>query len=155
MKNLFIPLLLICFFFSFSSCSSQNLDEVEDTVTFAQLPVEAQNFLNRYFQGKSNYLKGQDMEVENITLYKVETVDGYQITFNSSGYWQEVYAPTGKTIPTGFIPEPIIATLDYQYHGYGIVAINTQGENYHVVLSNNQGGDSVDLIFNQSGEIIP
>lgn len=144
---------LILVALNFTSCSNKDDNEVENVISVDDLPSKAISFLNSYFRGYEIIKVEKDVE-GSVTFYEVDLQDGYEVVFNSDGDWQEVDAPYGKSIPTGFVPEPILQTLDYQYNGYGITEINKEGENYHIVLSNNQGGDSIDLIFNQSGEII-
>lgn len=150
----FLPLsvLMMCLFLF--SCSSDDEKELETLIGFNDLPIISQTFLNQYFGGADNVAKVEKDEEQQITLYEVDTKDGYELVFNSSGYWQEIDAPSGKTINPEILPEPIVATLNNQYHGYGVIEINTTGENYHLELSNNQGGGSIELIFNQSGEIL-
>lgn len=137
---------------TFSSCSGGS-DEVETIITENDLPSAAKSFLDTYFRN----IDIQKIEKENdgeIEVFVVNLVNGFEIVFNSAGQWQEVEAPYNLTVPSAIIPEPILQTLDNQYPGYGVIEINTTGQNYHIVLSNNQGGASIDLMFNQSGEII-
>ena len=147
-----IALLLIsmCLF----SCNSDDEKEVETIVTYEELPERAQQFIKSYFNGEDNIDKIVKNEDGSVPIFEVDTKDGYEIVFNQMGFWQEIVAPAYKTIPVSILPEPIQQTLSYQYHGYGIIVVNTEGENYHIVLSNNQGGDSIGLTFNQSGEIV-
>lgn len=153
-KSLIFSIIVSVFtIFSFISCENEN-NEVENTVDYSALPNVATKFLETYFGGKDNVNAIEKITVQGIDLFKVSTKDGYQLTFNSGGYWQEIDAPEGATVPMAVIPEAIQETLNYQYHGFGVVSINTAGENYHLVLSNNQGGTSIDLMFNQAGEII-
>lgn len=137
----------------FYSCSDDKENEPETEISKDQLPEKALTFLKKYFKDYEILKVEKEMAGETV-IYEVDLQDGYEVVFNSEGDWQQVDAPYGKTIPTGFIPEPIMQTLNYQYNGYGVAEINTMGQNYHIVLSNNQGGDSIELIFNQSGEII-
>lgn len=137
-----------------SSCSSNDDNEIKTLIDYDSLPSISQKFIEEYFGGQENVAKIEKDTDQNIVIYEVETKDGYELVFNTMGYWQEVDAPSGKTIPVSFLPEPIQQQLSYQYHGYGVVEVNTTGENYHLVLSNNQGGESIELLFNQSGEII-
>ena len=153
-KSFIITLSLMILGLGFYSCSDKDENEVENLISYSELPEEAQKFLSTYFRGEENVLKVEENIENSGTLYEVNTKDGFEIVFNARGYWQEIDAPSGKTIPVSVLPEPIRQTLSYQYHGYGVVEVNTTGENYHLVLSNNQGGDSLDLTFNQSGEIV-
>lgn len=154
-KSLFLILsLVMTFSYGFVSCSDDNEKEVENIISVSDLPAKAQTFLTTYFRGYEVEKVQKETVNNTMVVYEVELEGGYSINFNSEGEWTQVEAPYGKNIPTGFIPEPILQTLDYQYHGYGITEINTTGQNYHLVLGNNQGGDSIELIFNQSGEIV-
>lgn len=152
-KNIKILFVLFISLFGLWSCSDDT-NEVNNPIEYDELPDNAKAFLKKYFYGYEITGIGKET-VKDIILFEVELDEGYKIEFNSEGDWLQVLAPYGKTIPTGFIPEPIMQTLDYQYHGFGINQINITGENYHLVLSNNQGGDSIELLFNQSGEILP
>lgn len=153
-RRLFYLIGVLVFSLSMFSCSSEETNEVENVIPYSELPTGAQNFLSNNFGGSSNVAKVEKVADTDIVIYNVETKDGYEIVFNSGGFWQQIDAPEGKSVPMGILPEPIVATLNYQYHGYGVVEVNTEGENYHLVLSNNQGGDSIELTFNQSGEIV-
>ena len=152
-KYLLFSFILLAGLFSLGSCSDDKTDEIENIIPAEELPEKAQKFLYTYFH-EYEIIKVEKETVQDLVIYDVELQDGYEVIFNAQGDWQEVDAPYGKTIPTGFIPEPILQTLNYSYNGYGIAEINTEGENYHIQLSNNQGGDSIELVFNQSGEII-
>lgn len=153
-KNILYSLTFIIMIVSLISCSSERENEIENLISYEELPLISQSFLEKYFGGKESIEKIEKENQNGITIYEVDLKNGYEIVFNSSGYWQEIYAPNGETIPMSILPEPIAQTLNLQYHGYGVIEINTTGENYHVVLSNNQGGESIELLFNQSGEIL-
>lgn len=138
---------------AFVSCSGDNPTEVETTIPVKELPQKAQDFLYMNFHGYEVEKVEKDVE-DNIILYFVTLEEGYEIVFNTEGDWQQVDAPYGKTIPTGFIPETVMSTLNQRFPGYGLNEINTTGEGYKVELSDNQGGASIDVFFNMSGEII-
>lgn len=151
---LFASLLLLCSF-NFIACSDDNdADGSEVIVSYTDLPMNAQTFMETYFGGNGNVKKIEKETYSNMVFFDVETKDGFEIMFNSDGEWQEIDAPDGSTVPSEVIPEQIMQTLNQQYQGYGVVEINKTGQNYNVELSNNQGGSSIILTFNQSGEII-
>ena len=154
MKKILPFALLLLLFLPFISCFDDKENEIETLVTYNDLPAIAQKFLSDYFGGKDNVSKIEKDSEENVIFYEVDLKDGFEIVFNEAGYWQEIDAPYGSVIPTSILPEPIQQTLSERFHGYGVIEINTTGENYHLVLSDNQGGASLDLTFNQSGEII-
>lgn len=152
-KSIFLPVaVLMIFSLWFVSCSDETPNEVESNVTLEDLPSSAQSFLKKYFDGYSVEKIIKDVE-DDITIYQVDLQEGYQVVFNGEGEWQQVEAPYGKTIPTGFIPQQVLATLNQRFPGYGINIINTTGEGYKVELSDNQGGPSIDIFFDMSGEI--
>ena len=128
--------------------------EGESNITVKDLPQKAQDFLTNYFYGEEvKTVEKVIIESSNLILYNV-SVGEYSIVFNEGGYWQQVSASYGVAIPQGIIPEQIRATLNQRYPGFGVNQINTSGENYEVVLTDNQGGNSIRLTFNQSGEIL-
>ena len=151
--KIFLSSIFLISALGFYSCSDENPSVPESDITIDQLPSVAQSFLKSYFPDveAKNIV---EMKEDEMVLYQVYLENGFEIVFNSEGYWQQVVAGNDMTVPNGIIPEQILQTLTNQYHGYGVVSINTEGQNYHVVLSNNQGGSSIDLVLNQSGEII-
>ncbi|MCH5241115.1 MAG: PepSY-like domain-containing protein [Muribaculaceae bacterium] len=157
MKKSYIKILsslfLLAFFIPLVSCSDDDQNEVETTITVKDLPADAQSFLKKYFPDYEIVKITKDVE-DNITLYEVDLQDGYEVVFNGNGEWTQVEAPYGKTIPTGFIPEQVMSTLNDRFPYYGINEINTTGQGYKVELSDNQGGASLDIFFDMSGEII-
>lgn len=138
------------------SCSEENSkpNEGQTPVSYESLPGRAQDLIEDYFGGKENIDRIEKETIESVVVFEVYFKDGYEIIFNEEGYWQEIDAPEGQTIPTALIPQPIMQTLNSNFYGYGVVVINTQNENYHLVLSNNQGGESIELLMNQSGDIL-
>lgn len=151
--RLFSVIVFFLTFFSFISCSDEKVNEEENVVTIDQLPQKAKDFLDEYFYGYSVIKIEQEID-DTIVLYEVDLQDGYEVVFNEEGEWTQVVAPYGKTIPEGFIPDPVLQTLNDRFQGYGLNQINTTGEGYKVELSNNQGGAGLDVFFNMSGEII-
>ena len=156
MKKNYFRILVLLLFLSGSmaivSCSDDIKNEVDITITINDLPSAARSFLNRYFPNYEIVKITKEVE-SDITVYEVDLQDGYEVFFNSDGDWTQVVAPYGKTIPTGFIPEQVLATLTQRFQGYGINEINRTGHGYKVELSDNQGGASIDVFFDMSGEI--
>ena len=145
-------LLLFAASFSCVSCSDDDQNEMETVITLNDLPSAAKSFLNKYFPNYEIVKITKDIE-DDITIYEVDLQDGYEVVFNAEGEWTQVEAPYGKTIPTGFIPQQVLDTLNQRFAGYGINEINSTGQGYKVELSDNQGGASIDVFFNMSGEI--
>lgn len=157
MKKTYLKLLTLSILLmgclTFISCSGDDENEVETTITVNDLPASSQAFLKKYFPNYSVQKVEKDYE-DNMIIYVVNLEEGYEVCFNESGDWTQVEAPYGKTVPTGFIPEQVMATLDQRFPGYGINEVNTTGEGYKVELSDNQGGAAIDIFFDMSGEII-
>lgn len=145
-------LLLLIGSTSFVSCSDDG-DEMESVGSYNDLPSAAKTFLNEYFNGYT-VLKVEKDTSGDYTMYDVELQGGYEVMFNNAGDWQQVEAPDGKTIPDGIVPEAVQQTLNQQYPAYGVNEINKTGEGYNVELTNMQGGTSIELFFNMSGEIV-
>ena len=154
-KNYFrilVFLLLLSGSMTIISCSDDIKNEVDITITINDLPAAARSFLNKYFPDYEIVKITKEIE-SDITVYEVDLQEGYEVVFNEDGDWTQVEAPYGKTIPTGFIPEQVMATLTQRFQGYGINEINSTGQGYKVELSDNQGGASIDVFFDMSGEI--
>lgn len=133
---------------SFISCSGNNDDEVETTVTINDLPVQARDFLNKFYNG----VKVAKIEKDNdkgIVVFEVELENGHEIVFNEEGVWQQVDAPSGESIPSGIAPQAIVDYLNLNYQGYGINEINLTGYGYKVELVT-----ELDLMFNELGQFI-
>ena len=156
MKKFYTQILTFLLLFAASlacvSCSDDDQNEMETVVTLNDLPSAAKSFLNKYFPNYEIVKITKDIE-DDITIYEVDLQDGYEVVFNAEGEWTQVEAPYGKTIPTGFIPQQVLDTLNQRFAGYGINEINSTGQGYKVELSDNQGGASIDVFFNMSGEI--
>lgn len=132
---------------SLTSCNESD-NEVENPVSYDQLPEDAKTFLDTYFYGYE-VISVDMVTVEEHDIYQVKLQDNYQVEFNGEGEWLQVVAPYKESIPTGFIPPVIMQYLNYNYSGYGINQINKDGEGYKIELVT-----GLDLYFNMSGEVI-
>lgn len=137
----------------FISCSNDDEKEQETTIQLADLPQKAQTFISDYFKDSEINRIEEEMDGD-VTVFIVAFKNGYEVTFNNEGDWVQVEAPFGQTIPGGIVPENVEQTLNERYNGYGVNEINDTGEGYHVVLTDMQGGNSIELEFNYSGEIV-
>ena len=132
-----------------TACSDKE-DEVEMTIGVKDLPMEAQTFLSTYFNGIE--IKSIEKQtISTVIMYEVELQNGFDIMFNSSGVWQEVDAPDGKTLPSGIAPEAIETYVNQNYPDYGINEINKTGNGYNVELNDTIG---TELEFNLLGEFV-
>ena len=153
MKKNFLTLLfaslLVFSGFAFTSCSNDDNNEFETSVLLKDLPAAAQSFLSQYYPNVA-FKSAEKQQIKDIYIYEVELQDGTEITFNSAGEWQEVDAPEGKTVPSGFYPSGIDEYLSQNYSGYGINEINKYDSGYNVELVNN----GPELEFNLMGEFV-
>lgn len=147
-----LSLLMLCSV-SFVSCSDKDEPKEEQTsIKLTDLPMAAQQFINKYFRNQTIYRIDKD-DLTYMIIYSVYFED-CEVTFNEDGEWQQVAGHYGVSIPFEILPEPIQATLNERYPGFGVNQVTRQGSEFVVVLTDNQGGDGLRLIFNQSGEII-
>lgn len=131
-----------------SSCSENDDNETETTITVNDLPSESQSFLNKYYRGIE--ITKIEKEVDgDIEVFEVYLENGHQVVFNSEGEWQQVEAPFEETIPTGFILSEIMEYLDENFSGYGINEINRTGYGYKVQLVT-----ELNLMFNDLGQYL-
>ena len=132
---------------SVTSCSNDDEgNEIETVITLKDLPVEAQTFLSTYFSGVHTKSIEKQM-IKDIIMYNVEMENGYDIMFDSQGEWQQVEAPDGKTVPSGFYPSGIDEYISQNYNNYTIQEINKTGNGYNVELNNGP-----ELAFNLMGQ---
>lgn len=152
-KSLLLYLSLLLFAtMGFVSCSNNEQEDTSSSIQLNDLPAQAQDFIKKYFRDEK-ITKIEKEDYTDVTIFTVYMAD-YQVMFNDQGIWQQVEANFGIEIPFGIMPEPIQQTLNERYSGFGVNEITRTGENYALVLTDNQGGNSIRLIFNQSGEIL-
>lgn len=112
-----------------------------------QLPENAQKFLNTYFKDVEIETVKYDADKEN-QEYDVILYNGFEITFDKTGEWTDVDAPTDQVIPDGIAPESIASYVSNNYPGLlGIKEISKDKNGYDVELS-----DGTTLLFNLAGE---
>ena len=97
-------------------------------IEFNELPKAAQQFVTKYFAGRSAVLVKLDRDFMS-TTYEVTLSD-----FTSNGQWKDVDAKY-NTMPLGFIPAQITKTLNARHAGDPIKQIERKGRGYKVELS--------------------
>lgn len=130
------------------SCEGKDDYEEETPISITDLPQKSQEFLQMYYKG-IEVEKIEKEEDGGIMVYVVDLANGHEVVFNSEGEWDQVDAPFGETIPTGFIPESIMEYLNENYSGYGVNEINKTGYGYKVQLVT-----ELDLKFNDLGQFL-
>ena len=120
----------------FASCDK---DSFIDT---AQLPAEAQTFIDTYFASSKVVTvmkEGTGLWAE----YDVNLADGTSITFDHKGEWTDVDCGLAA-VPAGIVPEQIASKVAELYPSQFITDIDRDFEGYEVELNN-----GVDLSFNK------
>ena len=102
-------------------------------VTIAQLPTQAQQFINRYFGGiEVSYAKvDSDLFSKD---YEVIFVNGDKIEFDRNGKWTNVKSRT--KLPDGIAPPAIVDYVEKQHKGMIMKSIERDRRHYEVGLTN-------------------
>lgn len=145
MKKLSLLLLLLVGIFSLSMISC---GDDEKTISTNNLPQSAKSFISQYYPGVNITRVKQDKDNGRIE-YEAYLSNGHDVTFNSSGEWLDVDAPTGQTIPAGIVPAKIEEYVNANFSGFDINEISKENYGYNVELTN-----GIDLEFNSNGEFI-
>src|SRR5690606_22795813 len=125
MKNVFVRLsILVAAIMLYASCEKETFVGAED------LPQKGIAFLSDNFQGaKANHVKKEDEGLGGVE-YTVYLDNGITVKFDKNGNWEEVNAPDGQTIPTGFIPSKIVSYVRDHYPNEGINSIDKENNRY-------------------------
>lgn len=111
------------------------------SVTVAQLPQPARDFLTEYFNGQQAGSAAKDGDKYDIILDS-----GVDIEFDANGQWTQVDAPDGGTIPTGYIPELIEDFIAANYPTTSVNEVTRKRNRYEIELNN-----GLELRFNLDG----
>ncbi len=135
----------IVFLMCTSCISAQEKDII---ISKTELPENAQNFINEYFENEAiAYIKKEDDLLS--AEYDVKFTDGTEAKFDSKGNWEEIDGEM-EEIPTGFISPKIINYVNKHFPGTQIVRIEKIFfQQQEIKISN-----GLELIFNSSGKFI-
>ena len=102
-------------------------------ITIAQLPMQAQQFIDRYFGGvEVSYAKvDSDLFFKE---YEVVFVNGDKIEFDHNGKWTNV--KSRAKLPDGIAPPAIVDYVEKQHKGVTIKSIERDRRHYEVGLAN-------------------
>ncbi|MCM1152184.1 MAG: PepSY-like domain-containing protein [Muribaculum sp.] len=112
------------------------------------LPTAAKTVLQKNFKARVNLVK-IDKELGRVSEYEVILTDGSEITFDRNGNWKEVEVGRNKSVPSGFVLQPIQNYVKTNQKGARIVGIDKNRNGYEVELSN-----GVDIKFDNSGNFV-
>lgn len=116
-------------------------------IAVEKMPMAAQEFMKRYFPGKSVAVAKQEGSFIGKN-YDVIFTDGDKLEFDRNGGWTNVDCKYG-VVPQGVVPQKIAVYVEKNFPGVGIRKIEKEDRRYEVELSND-----VDLKFNYSFELV-
>lgn len=126
---------------SFAACDDDDNDII---ISEQQLPTAAKTFLSDYYPSvKTLKVMKDDYD------YEVKLSNGHTVDFDLTGAWEDVDAPKGQSIPTGFILPEITAYINGNFSGAGINEISRENYGYDVELV-----DGRDLRFSTTGAFL-
>ncbi|HAY3549689.1 PepSY-like domain-containing protein [Elizabethkingia meningoseptica] len=119
----------------------------KQSITKAQLPSNAQDFLNKYISGKP-FIYIKNAENPNDVDFTVKYNNGMEIEFHNDGVWEEVDGK-GSPIPTGFISSGVTNYTNSNYKGDPIVKVSQERGKYEVSLKS-----GLQLEFDMNGTFL-
>ena len=126
---------------SLVACSDDDKDE---PIAAENLPAAARSFISDYYP--STYVISANLDDNE---YEVVLSNGHILDFDRSGVWQDVDAPYGESVPTGFYPSAIDDYISVSYPENGINEISKSSRGYEVELLTGQ-----DLDFDREGAFL-
>lgn len=137
----FLPVLLAGILaISLWSCS----DDKDEPVSYNELPAAAKTFLTTYYPSVNTVSVAKDKDDYDVVL-----ANGHKVDFNKQGEWQDVDAPMGQTIPTGFYPAAIDDYVANMADNAGINEISKERNGYEVETLTGQ-----ELHFSSDGSFL-
>ena len=140
MKKSILVAVMACLF-SLSSCAHDQL------ITFAQLPVAAQNTVKQYFDETTIAFCTLDRELFG-KEYKVQFNDGSEIKFEGDGSLHKVDCKF-RAVPDALVPEIVRQQIAAQFPQAIIVEWGKDDLGWKAELNN-----KLELKFNKSYQII-
>lgn len=120
----------------------------DKSITFAQLPSSAQQFINSYFPKVSIALIKMENDIFDKS-YEVIFTNGDKVDFDRKGVWKELDCKYSE-VPSDVIPAQIRSYVQKNYPNLKIVSIEKEDRrNYEVKLSN-----GLDLTFDSKYNLI-
>lgn len=100
----------------------------------SQLPVQAQQFIDKHFAGVEVSLAKEEREILGRS-YEVRLANGAKLEFSSKGAWEEVDCRFGE-VPAGIVPAEISKFIKENYPDAKVQKIEIDRNDYEVKLSN-------------------
>ena len=116
-------------------------------VTFSQLPVAAQAFINKNFPDDKVSFASVDDDIIRPD-YQVVLASGVMLDFENNGKLEKISTRNGN-IPDGIIPAEILNAVNAQYPDAKVLEYEIDRRTYEVKLSNR-----MELKFNSRFDVI-
>ncbi|AWH86977.1 hypothetical protein HYN59_09545 [Flavobacterium album] len=134
-------LAIILFLFAFTANAKTK------SITTAQLPANAQDFLKKNFAKATVASAWEDKEMFD-TDYKVQFSNGIEVEFDGNGNWEEIDG-NHNAVPVSMLPSAITTYLSQHYKGQNVVQIDKKHWGYKVELAS-----GIELEFNNAGKFL-
>ena len=146
-KYYMIFAMLLCGLLSVTTTSCSD-DDKDEPIAYDKIPSVARSFVSKFYPG-INVTRVVMESDHGTTEYEVYLANGHDVTFDVSGEWTDVDAPSGQKIPDGIAPLPIVSYVANYYPGDGINEIAKEPYGYEVELIS-----GTELEFDHNGEFL-
>ncbi len=136
-------LALICAF----ACTLPASADIDRPISVSDLPVPAQQVVQKYFSGCKVALAKLESGVLEKS-YDVTFTKGDKLEFDRKGNWTEIHRGTAG-VPADFIPAPVTSYLETNYPGVKVIGIERDKRETDVKLSN-----GIELTFDKKFRVI-
>lgn len=116
-------------------------------ISVDKMPLQAQEFINKYFPGKTIAVAKQEGRLVEKN-YDVIFIDGNKLEFDRNGVWTNVDCEY-SSVPEGIVPAPVAGYVEKKFPGVKIRQIEKENRFFEVELEN-----GVDLKFNKNFELV-
>ena len=114
------------------SAATINMRGNDYPIKFAELPAQAQEFVNEFFGKEEVSHVIKDVEFVG-NEYKVVFVSGTKIDFDDKGVWQDVEC-RGGVVPGAIVPQKIADYIARKYPESKVVEISKEHNAWEVTL---------------------
>ncbi len=105
-------------------------------ITREQLPVAAQQFIEKYFAGSDvSYVKEETECMGMSKSYEIIFTNGSKVEFDKDGDWTDVDCEFTR-VPEGIVPPMIQSYVNQHYKESYVVEIDRDRRDYEVKLNN-------------------
>lgn len=133
MKKIFSAMMLALLAVTMWSCSSDD-DDVEEVISYENLPAAAKTFLSTYFVGDEVVKVTKDTDYAGAE-YEVTFKSGTEVEFDAAGDWVDVDPAFGLPVPSGIVPMQIQTYVSDNYPTTYISEISKGNPAWEIELS--------------------